>query len=219
MGIRFVCEHCGGAMNVKEHLAGKRGICKHCHGKVDIPRQSTIDKPAKHRATTLPPAGPNSGPTAAAAAIATRLPQASASTLPDPVAEAPWLNWYVLPPGATDQYGPAGGELFRAWIAEGRVSADSLVWRQDWAQWQRAAEVLPQLAATPLATPIGPGIDLRPNPAAAVPANSLKPGVAVDHKVHNWKRDKAQRNRTIVISLMLLVFALLPLMFFVLKRL
>jgi hypothetical protein len=46
----------------------------------------------------------------------------------DPIAEAPAATWYVRPPGG-GQYGPARGEVMRKWIAEGRVSSDSLVWR------------------------------------------------------------------------------------------
>lgn len=89
---------------------------------------------------------------------------ASAKSAPaDPIAEAPQLQWYVTPPGATSQYGPAGGEEFRGWIREGRVTADSLVWRQDWPDWRPASIVFPELqaAAPPIATAA---------PAAPVPA-------------------------------------------------
>ena len=33
----------------------------------------------------------------------------------------------------------------RVWIAEGRVSPDSLVWREGWRDWQEAEAVFPQL--------------------------------------------------------------------------
>jgi len=32
----------------------------------------------------------------------------------------------------------------RAWISEGRVTPDSLVWREGWRDWQEAQSVLPQ---------------------------------------------------------------------------
>jgi hypothetical protein len=56
--------------------------------------------------------------------------------------------------------------MFRAWIAEGRVTADSQIRRDDWAAWKLArdaADDLPiPLAAVPVATP--------PEPPAAIPA-------------------------------------------------
>jgi hypothetical protein len=33
----------------------------------------------------------------------------------------------------------------RQWIDQGRVAADSLVWREGWAQWQAASSTFPQL--------------------------------------------------------------------------
>jgi hypothetical protein len=35
----------------------------------------------------------------------------------------------------------------REWIAEGRVAADSLVWREGWRDWQEASSVFPQFSA------------------------------------------------------------------------
>ena len=33
----------------------------------------------------------------------------------------------------------------RTWLTEGRVSADSLVWREGWHDWQEAGKVFPKL--------------------------------------------------------------------------
>lgn len=63
----------------------------------------------------------------------------------DPIAEAPQAVWYVRPRSG-GQFGPAPGDIFRQWIAQRRVTADSLVWRDGWSEWRLAAEVLPQLA-------------------------------------------------------------------------
>ena len=63
---------------------------------------------------------------------------------PDPIAEAPETIWYVRPPSG-GQFGPAPGDLMRTWVAEGRVSADSLVWREGWRDWQEAGGVFPRL--------------------------------------------------------------------------
>jgi hypothetical protein len=63
---------------------------------------------------------------------------------PDPLAETGDVVWYVRPPSG-GQYGPATSPVMRGWIQEGRVSADSLVWREGWRDWQEAGGVFPQL--------------------------------------------------------------------------
>jgi hypothetical protein len=73
---------------------------------------------------------------------------AVAPTAGDPIAEAPAAIWYVRPPSG-GQYGPARGDIMRKWIAEGRVSGDSLVWREGWTDWRNAGQLFPSLAATP----------------------------------------------------------------------
>jgi hypothetical protein len=35
----------------------------------------------------------------------------------------------------------------RKWIAEGRISSDSLVWREGWADWKSAGQLFPHLGA------------------------------------------------------------------------
>lgn len=73
----------------------------------------------------------------------------------DPLVEAPNSQWYVMPASGGSQYGPATGEVLRAWMQEGRVAADSLVWRQDWPDWKKAAAVFPQLGPATSASPAG----------------------------------------------------------------
>jgi hypothetical protein len=58
----------------------------------------------------------------------------------DPIQEAPEAIWYVRPPSG-GQYGPARGDILRKWIGEGRVSHDSLVWREGWNDWRTASQV------------------------------------------------------------------------------
>jgi hypothetical protein len=65
----------------------------------------------------------------------------------DPIDELPNAVWYVRPP-AGGQYGPAKGEVFRKWMGEGRVTAESLVWREDWADWRSAGKVFSSLGAS-----------------------------------------------------------------------
>jgi hypothetical protein len=85
-------------------------------------------------------------------------PLPPAVAVADPIAEAPAASWYVRPPSGV-QYGPARGDVMQ-WIAEGRVSSDSLVWREGWADWKNAGQLFPNLAsaagmgATPTAAAI-----------------------------------------------------------------
>jgi hypothetical protein len=203
MGIRFECVHCGHTLHVKDYLAGKRGICPHCQGKIDIPRTSTEiasgDEPsgiavelksafeeqptremrpedvASHAAETA--LAPTSAPTSTDDTLVNR--QMATTSGGDPIAEAPQLQWYVLPPGSMTKYGPAQGEMMRAWLQEGRVPADALVWREGWPQWRAAAAVFPYLAqAVPGAMPARPTATVSNNsaPVSTVASNALPSG-------------------------------------------
>ncbi len=192
MGIRFECIHCGHTLHVKDYLAGKRGICPHCQGKIDIPHSSTIiasgDEPSgiavelksaldeqptremcpqdvvNHQAAEMA-VGPTVSANATDTVAGQRVPQAAGGVVGDPIAEAPQLQWYVLPPGSMTKYGPAQGEMMRAWLEEGRVAADALVWREGWPQWRGAASVFPRLGQA-----AGPAPSA--HSAAAAPTNS-----------------------------------------------
>jgi hypothetical protein len=75
----------------------------------------------------------------------------------DPFTEAGEVVWYVRPPSG-GQFGPAGGEVMRTWLAEGRVSADSLVWREGWRDWREAGGVFPQLRPEPSPAAFDPAL-------------------------------------------------------------
>jgi hypothetical protein len=64
---------------------------------------------------------------------------------PDPLAESAEVVWYVRPPTG-GQFGPATPEVIRGWLGEGRISGDTLVWREGWRDWREAAGVFPQLS-------------------------------------------------------------------------
>ncbi len=71
----------------------------------------------------------------------------------DAISEAPDAVWYVRPPSG-NQYGPASGDVIRRWVAEGRVTAECLVWREGWTDWRQAGTLFdnlqePQLVASP----------------------------------------------------------------------
>jgi hypothetical protein len=63
----------------------------------------------------------------------------------DVLAEDPAAHWYVRP-ATGGQFGPATSEIMRAWLAEGRVGGNALVWRTGWADWRGAGEIFPELA-------------------------------------------------------------------------
>ena len=60
--------------------------------------------------------------------------------------------WFVKPPTG-GQYGPATESMVRKWIDESRVTPDSLIWREGWENWRRAAQVFPELASPDRAAP------------------------------------------------------------------
>jgi hypothetical protein len=62
----------------------------------------------------------------------------------DPLDDSAEVVWYVRPPTG-GQFGPATPDILRAWLAEGRISTDTLVWREGWRDWQEAGGVFPQL--------------------------------------------------------------------------
>lgn len=75
-----------------------------------------------------------------------------ASAVEDPIAAAPEAVWYVRPTTG-GQYGPAKGDIMRQWLDENRVAADSLVWREGWAEWAVAGQVIPCLMSEPKPQP------------------------------------------------------------------
>lgn len=109
-----------------------------------VPMAGTIPTAAPFAAA--PMATPVSSPMAIAAAV---------TPARDPISEAPHAVWYVQPPTG-GRYGPANGEIMRRWIAEGRVSSDSLVWRDGWPEWRMARAAFPSLGGAPIAPPSSP---------------------------------------------------------------
>jgi hypothetical protein len=66
----------------------------------------------------------------------------------DPFAEAPNALWYVAPPQG-GQYGPADNKMLQSWIEEGRVSSDSMIWREGWPDWRSATTVMRLPSSSP----------------------------------------------------------------------
>jgi hypothetical protein len=123
--------------------------------------------------------------------------QPAAQESADPIAEAPEMIWYVRPPSG-GQFGPAAGELMRTWLSEGRVSADSLVWREGWRDWQEAGKVFPKLRANQVMD----FLETAPVVPVAVPA--------IAHVHHPKAKRSSDRNQiTLLVALSLAVVVLL----------
>lgn len=115
-------------------------------------------------------AGPPSVPMAALV-VAAPVPEPVAAAPCDPIEEAPEAIWYVRPPSG-GQYGPARGDIMRKWIGEGRVSQDSLVWREGWNDWRTAGQVFPGLGLAATPPPPVPLVSAAYAPTAARPSSA-----------------------------------------------
>ena len=93
-------------------------------------------------------------------------PSVQSASQPDPLSQVPDAVWYVRPPSG-GQFGPAQTEMMRGWLTEGRVSPETLVWREGWADWKEAGSVFPQLQPTAAAIPEAPPVAMANGNGAA----------------------------------------------------
>lgn len=241
MGIRFYCPN-GHKVNVKEFQAGLKGICPVCGSKMDIPLKSTRPSSREEKAAARgnasaeaaspgeeaasqevvqesPAAAPvpvsrASGAFASAPATFAESPASTAAAANDPFAQSGNVVWYVRPPSG-GQFGPATTDIMRNWLAEGRVSADSLVWREGWREWLEAGSVFPQLASGAAAFNVA---DI------AVPQPAVVPAVGhpspIGHLGHHAKQHVPPRKMQLIalgalggtIVLLLIIFILVLLL-------
>lgn len=196
MGIRFSCHLCNHPLHVKDYQASKRGKCPKCQGAFRVPPKDAdfslaIDESASSiQPTNLgKPLAPSDSkiapPTAKTKAAAEPKPQVQPRTknppasIPKPAPEAnghpsmppsllPLIDsrWYVRPPSG-GQYGPATTQMLMDWIAEKRVTADALLWREGLDSWLSARELVPESFGGSSAL----GIDDPPPPAVAKPTS------------------------------------------------
>jgi hypothetical protein len=113
----------------------------------DVPSEkvTVVSTPQYAFETVRPAPSPNGVPLPAVAApIGVAVAATVSPVVADPIAEAPMAIWYVRPTSG-GQYGPARGDVMRKWLGEGRVTIDSLVWREGWTDWRAAAKVFPDL--------------------------------------------------------------------------
>lgn len=196
MGIRFSCHLCNHPLHVKDYQASKRGKCPKCQGAFRVPPKDAdfslaIDESANSIQPTnhgkpLPPSDSKIVDATAKPKAATEpKPQVQARTknppasIPKPAPEAnghpsmppsllPLIDsrWYVRPPSG-GQYGPATTQMLMDWIAEKRVTADALLWREGLGSWLSARELVPESFGGSSAL----GIDDPPPPAVAKPTS------------------------------------------------
>jgi hypothetical protein len=179
MGIKFLCPN-GHKLHVKAFLSGKKAICPKCGVRVLVPADGQqVDDSQLESDTSSAVEAVDSQPTTAASsgsmghAPTANSPKDASSASVDPIDDAPSAVWYVRP-ATGGQFGPASGEIMRAWIAEGRVGASSLVWRAGWQEWRAASAIFPQLGSL-LASP---GVSV--GPPKPVGAAVQLPGHQVD---------------------------------------
>ena len=196
MGIRFSCHLCNHPLHVKDYQASKRGKCPKCQGAFRVPPKDAdfslaIDESASsiQPANLGKPLAPSDSkivaPTAKPKSATEPKPQVQARTknppasIPKPAPEAnghpsmppsllPLIDsrWYVRPPSG-GQYGPATTQMLMDWIAEKRVTADALLWREGLDSWLSARELVPESFGGSSAL----GIDDPPPPAVAKPTS------------------------------------------------
>lgn len=241
MGIHFVCHHCSYALHVKDFQAGKRGKCPSCNGTFRIPIgdasyssaiEDALDSSAVSKvkqafqeinsvkASNL--ASDSSGSIAIALEPNSKKGDKSspppdkvnADDLPAALQAASDAKWFVRPPSG-GQFGPAPAGLLISWVAESRVTPDSLLCQQGSNQWQMANELLPELFAT--------NTVLRALPEAknvlelgAQQSSGVDPAVIRSGAVLRKKMQKRRKQLTMVVLLATVSFVLLSILIYVL---
>lgn len=148
--IRFRCSN-GHVLQVRAEAAGERGACPQCGVPVVAP-----ELPAKSAAEPAPikPEAAPQAPKPQAVPAKPTVPKAKPVARPAMPPQAEAARWY-LRSATGEQYGPATDEQFCQWITDRRVGPESYVWREGWADWQRASQVAGELPA-PLAPMLSP---------------------------------------------------------------
>jgi hypothetical protein len=156
MGIRFLCPN-GHKLNVKTDLAGKRAICPDCGAKLVVPAAGTA--PSESSLQNLSVIG--------RATAAPGPPHNTAATDPSVAPASQTIVWYVHSESG-DQLGPLERDELATWIVDGRVTAETYLWRVGWPDWRTASN-----AAHELPAPLPPTAILTAPIAAAAPTDSL----------------------------------------------
>ncbi|MGI5832903.1 MAG: DUF4339 domain-containing protein [Thermoguttaceae bacterium] len=156
MGIRCHCPN-GHKLNVKTEQAGKIGICPKCGVRFQIPLESTrISRSQRQEASDL--AENATRPAGQDAPLEMSPPNETLSAAPAAKPDA----WYIQG-GDGREYGPVTLGVIRNWIAEHRVAASTLVWKEGSSEKKEARNVFPEFATAPppipTSAPSGPVVD------------------------------------------------------------
>ncbi len=159
MGIRFHCPN-GHKLNVKSELAGKKAICPDCGARLVVPvaraaLESTIRQASDaRRANPDEEAGESRIIGTVAPSTVLHAPISSAVQSPaEPapagsIGQAPSATVWYIRPATGGQFGPIDDVEMRVWIENGKVAADSYVWRAGWPDWLKAGEAPDELPAS-----------------------------------------------------------------------
>jgi GYF domain 2 len=214
MGVRFACHGCAEPLNIKQELAGRRGVCPKCGIRFRIPQfDAPVSTPLENEAvmasrSTGQAARKNAGARAAGGSpqVASRanggvVVGVAAANVPasiDPLGDASISTWYVRPPSG-GQYGPATTDVLRQWISEGRVSATALLWREGWAQWREAREILSGLAgeSAPVSAPFAATAEVTTAGRAAATSSHAADGTVSEEVIGNAEIGKQRRERSL----------------------
>jgi hypothetical protein len=210
MGIRFSCHLCNHPLHVKDYQASKRGKCPKCQGAFRVPpKDADFSLALDESASSIQPAnlGKPLAPSDSKIVAATAKPKAATepkpqvqaraknppASTPKPAPEAnghpsmppsllPLIDsrWYVRPPSG-GQYGPATTQMLLDWIAEKRVTADALLWREGLDSWLSARELVPESfggsSALGIDDPSPPAVAKPTSPTTKTPTASIAPTV------------------------------------------
>lgn len=129
----------------------------------------------------------------------------------DVFAEAPEANWFVRP-SSGGQFGPAEPDVMKGWLSEGRVGADSLVWREGWEEWQTAGDVFQEELSAVAEPPTEQQIESRSSTSQS--ASQTNRSVS-----HQMARKKARTmGIVLVVGLAIVSITLAVVLFFVVKN-
>jgi hypothetical protein len=217
MGIKFLCPN-GHKLHVKSFLSGKKAICPKCGARVLVPAENQLaavahDQESASEDSSADLQVSDGEQTTGSSVTPARAEPAHASAVAaDPMIEAPTAVWYVRP-ATGGQFGPASGEIMRAWLHEGRVGASSLVWRAGWPDWQPAASVFPQLGAllpSPgVLAPVQPVLPVGSSAGMSGPNGTLPPVGADVPLAHGVRRRRKSQDANLIASGILVVVSII----------
>ena len=85
---------------------------------------------------------------------------------PDPFANEPPFDTWLLRTEDRREYGPVPKKILDEWVSEGRVVSTMRLLRADWNKWKRVAKVYPQLAPPAARFESLDDVSLLPNPTS-----------------------------------------------------